>query len=196
MLKMFWKTLILAAGFCATAGAPASAIGYCEDAWLTRNLIIDRYGYCFGSALGQALFDNSNCTTSEPALSTEDTQIVSAIREGEARVGCSVNTGAGPSAEMRAAHAIYNALQDVPGRDELGWACWGYTGASVPVRAGASPGSPVIGTLQPGQSVVFEYWPRNGFAFATLVTGSGGSVLGQGWMEARITDADCELVAG
>jgi hypothetical protein len=196
MRRGYLRKVLAVLGISAGLSGPAAALDYCEDAWLTRNLIIDRYGYCFNSGLGQALFDNSDCSTSQPALSAQDTELVTRIREGEAQVGCSINTGAGPSPAMREAHAFYNSLQDIPAADHLGWACWGYHGAPMPIRSGASDTAPVIGTLQPGQGMVSEYWPRGAFIFATIVTGPSGAVLGQGWMRAGITDADCDQVAG
>lgn len=192
----FFRKIIAVLGISAGLSAPAAALDFCEDAWLTRNLIIDRYGYCFNSALGQALFDNSDCSTSQPNLSAQDAELVGLIRGGEEQVGCSINTGAGPSAAMRETHAFYNGLQDIPAADHLGWACWGYRGAPIPVRSGASDAAPVIGTLQPGQGMVSEYWPRGPFIFATIVTGPSGSTLAQGWMRAQISDADCDQVAG
>ena len=39
---------------CALLASPAAASDVCDDLWFTRNLIMDRAGYCFGSVLGRA----------------------------------------------------------------------------------------------------------------------------------------------
>ena len=47
------------AAICAfVVAGPAAADERCHDLWFARNAIMDRAGYCFGSVLGQAVFDN------------------------------------------------------------------------------------------------------------------------------------------
>ena len=41
----------------------AVADALCDELWLTRNMVFDRAGYCFGSNLGEAIFDNSDCNS-------------------------------------------------------------------------------------------------------------------------------------
>ncbi|EBA16598.1 hypothetical protein RSK20926_22774 [Roseobacter sp. SK209-2-6] len=43
----------------------------CNDLWFTRNAIINQAGFCFGSNLGQALFDNGDCIAKSVPLSPE-----------------------------------------------------------------------------------------------------------------------------
>ena len=50
----------------------AWALEICDDLWLTRNLIFDRAGYCFGSVLGKSVFDNEGCTPGVPELAEAD----------------------------------------------------------------------------------------------------------------------------
>ena len=64
----------------------------CESIWIERNRILDRSGYCFSSALGKAVFNNANCTTRNPRLSSEDRYWVEEIKKGERRYGCNVDT--------------------------------------------------------------------------------------------------------
>ena len=83
------KRLILALILLAS---PAAAADVCDDLWFTRNLIMDRAGYCFGSALGQAVFDNGNCIGKSVSLSTQLQRQVAEIRELEKQIPCKVDT--------------------------------------------------------------------------------------------------------
>ena len=56
--------------------SPAAASDVCHDLWFTRNLIMDRAGYCFGSMLGKATFDNSDCTGKNVSLDAGDQLMV------------------------------------------------------------------------------------------------------------------------
>lgn len=60
----------------------------CDDLWWERNAIFNRYGYCFRTARGKNAFDNSDCFTSNPSLSSADTSRVNEIKRQEARMGC------------------------------------------------------------------------------------------------------------
>lgn len=61
--------------------APVLASDTCHDLWFTRNAIIDRAGYCFGSPLGQAIFDNTGCIGKSVNLPPQDARTVALIRE-------------------------------------------------------------------------------------------------------------------
>ncbi len=83
-------TLGLAAGL-VMLGATAVQAESCYDLWYERNAIYDSYGYCFKTRLGRQTFDNSDCWTSNPRLSTGDQRRVDSIRREERRRGCKVN---------------------------------------------------------------------------------------------------------
>lgn len=191
-----FRRIICALAPLAALVPPAAALDFCDESWLTRNLIIDRYGYCFTAPLAQALFDNADCSTWTPRLSDADMRLVSAMRAAEGRAGCAPDLSRAPSPEMLAAHAIYDRFLDIPGRDGLGWACWGFVGAPIGLHAGASPGMPVVGALNPGNFVGFRFRPRDGWTFATVYTGQGGAVLAQGWMPVTIKEDMCAVLAG
>jgi hypothetical protein len=69
----------------------APVAGSCFDLWYERNAIFDRNGYCFSSTLGKRTFDNSDCWTKTPNLSTAEQRRVAAIKAEENRRGCKVN---------------------------------------------------------------------------------------------------------
>ncbi|MEM6390728.1 MAG: DUF4453 domain-containing protein [Pseudomonadota bacterium] len=186
----------LIAFFLTVLPATLSAQSFCEASWVARNMIFDRAGHCFSSALGMAMFDNSNCTGSGPTLTPMDQEAVRVMRDQEARAGCRVNTAAGPTQGLIAAWQEYARLFEIPAVDELGWACWGYSGPTITLHAGTGMNTPQIGQLASGQSLVSEHWPRNGWVYVSVLTGPGGSLLASGWTAARVDDSMCAQVAG
>ena len=167
---------------------------YCEEAWLTRNLIFNRAGYCFGSVLGQSLFDNRDCHTKSPTLSAQDQQIVNDLREAEEWVGCRVNTGATTLSIRNLATRM--ALPTLPVPDEVGgYGCFGWRGAVVPVYWDIRQDSKVVAQVQPGDDVFWEYYPRGPWSYIGIRR--GGQLL-EGWavfpdfLETR----DCTSAAG
>lgn len=177
--------------------APA-AHAFCERAWVARNMIFDRAGHCFGSTLGQIMFNNADCIGTSPVLSPADQEAVNQIRGTEQQIGCRINTAGGPNAEMQAAFAEYSRLIDIPAIDHLGFACWGYLGPPAPLRAGASFNAPIIGQIETGQSASYQYWPRNGWNYVHVSTGPSGVGLGSGWVQLDLgpDGSLCEMQAG
>ncbi|MCY4288930.1 MAG: YARHG domain-containing protein [Aestuariivita sp.] len=64
----------------------------CDELWFTRNLVFDRARYCFGTTLGRATFDNSDCMTRSPVLSEEDQRIIAEVQAVEEDFSFSVDT--------------------------------------------------------------------------------------------------------
>lgn len=179
--------------------AAAQGVGFCTEAWVIRNMIFDRLGHCFGSAAGQALFDNSNCTVSGPTPPPALAQDVRDIRDGENFVGCRIDTGQPPSADMIRTHARFSRFIDLPVPDHVGgYACWGYRGPAFRLLAGASLDSPEVGIARTGQSVVTTYFGRpGGWVFGQVVTGPGGEFVTEGWFAGvDLSPSNCEQVAG
>jgi hypothetical protein len=79
----------LALATCAIASPALSAS--CYDLWFQRNVIFDNNGFCFTTSLGRRVFDNSDCYTSNPELSSGERRRVAQIRRQERRQGCRVN---------------------------------------------------------------------------------------------------------
>lgn len=145
------------------------------------------------------LFDNSDCTGTDPTLSPEETDTLNFIRGGEEHVGCRINTATPPTEDMWQVIAHFAEISDLPAPDHVGgYACWGYRGPAFELHAGASRNSPIVGTAQPGQSVVtmyYSYYPD--WQFYDIATGPGGETITSGWAsDIDIGDANCDLVAG
>lgn len=163
------------------ATASAQYVDYCEDLWVARNMMFDRSGYCFGSVLGQTLFDNGNCTTSSPTLPQEYAEAVTRMRAEESRVGCAINTSQAAWPSIRSITDFYNQFWSIPEPLDGGYACWGYSGPTVTFYAGASLDTPVMGTLTTGLSYSTGSWGLPGWQFYTISTGPGGQNLFSGW---------------
>lgn len=149
---------------------------YCEDWWFARNLIHDRAGYCFSSALGQALFDNSDCTTTAPALSPSLAEQVARIRALEAEFACDIDTTRTRLAFPEAVEP-YRLMEDIPIKDQGDSGCIGYRGPEVTLHSGASAGAAVIGTVTPGMSIGFGHFQQDGFDYVTAIPMEGDAAL-------------------
>ena len=112
---------------------PNVAIG-CEELWFFRNLIFDRAGYCFETPLGQAVFDNADCTTSTPVLSQTLSDRVALIRLEEGYSGCNIDPDVGglPPDLTVAAWAEVETLPLPTGFES---ACVYWLGAALELRA-------------------------------------------------------------
>jgi len=179
---------------------PALAqVPFCTEAWVIRNMIFDRLGHCFGSVAGQMLFDNSNCTGSNPTPPPALAEDVARIREGERFVGCAIDTSQPPSPEMYRMHARLSRFIDLPVPDHVGgYACWGYRGPDFRVLSGANVNAPELGIARTGQSVVTTYWGKpGGWVFGAITTGPGGQLLTEGWFAGvDLHPSNCDEAAG
>ena len=176
-MKALLQLLALLASLIAV---PALAEDACDDVWFTRNLHFDRAGYCFGSALGQAIFDNSNCVGQDITLDPRARDQVAKIRELEAYFGCNVDTSRTwiEIGDM----AIRRQLYDLPIRDDFESGCLGWQGAPLPLRAGIGPGTPVIGRIEPGDYVLLSFMPVQGWSYVTIHTPDFAALKSGGWV--------------
>ena len=176
----------------------ASASDFCDDLWFTRNLVMDRAGYCFGSALGQAVFDNSNCTGKDVSLSPRDQAVVREVQRIEKQQGCSVDTSRRSLALDDI--AFRRRLVDLPIIDELGLGsgCLGWRGGRQPLYAGHSADTQVLGWIEPGQYVGYFYGSEDSpddWFYVVVKTVNWERFVAAGW--ARTTsDEECDGWAG
>jgi hypothetical protein len=175
---------------------PAQATTTCEELWVTRNMLFHRAGYCFGSALGQTMFGNAGCTQTDAGAVTVDRQAVDYMRGLEQGICYRVDTGAAPTPAMWARKAALDRMIDIPVLDEFGFAYWGWRGGAFPLHAGASASSPVIGTAQPRQSLIFGYLPRGDWSYVAISNGPGTAVVAEGWASTEVGRGMCDQEAG
>lgn len=132
----------------------------CEELWFARNAMMDRAGYCFGSALGQAVFDNSDCTTGTPALSTMAQAMVDQIIRNETTLSCQIDTTKSYLNPYTLSHATQRRALEIQPPVPSEWAaehnCVGYLGDPVPLQTAPDHGSDVVGTLSAGWTIDFE----------------------------------------
>ncbi|MCH2164052.1 MAG: DUF4453 domain-containing protein [Marinovum sp.] len=189
----------------ALAASPALADpDICAEYWYSRNAIFNYGGYCFGSALGQAEFDNSDCIPGPPALSESDAVQVTQIRTYEDHFDCAVNTGTQSIAFST--KPLLSRLIDLPVRGfdgsvddpvslEFTAACINYLGPTpIALRAGTTTDTPIIGAIKPGDDVITSHHGLNGWTYLTA-RGPGDQDSG-GWTSTPFASLTCEGFAG
>ena len=151
----------------------------CADLWFTRNLIMDRAGYCFDSLLGQTLFDNSDCIGKHIALDPVSQQRVNEIRRIEAEKSCYVNTAQTwidlPDINYR------RVMTDLPLRDEFGFGCLGWTGPQTQLYTGTAA-THYIGQITPGDYVLYYHYGLQGWSYVTVHTYNFQTLKSAGWL--------------
>ncbi len=164
-----------------TTAMPAWAASGCEDIWFTRNLVMDRAGYCFTSRLGKALFDNSNCTGRHVILDAPSQALVDRIRALEATHDCRVNTSRRrldlPDMHYR------RVLSVLPIRDEFESACLGWTGPATPLYTGYYQPFHTIGQVTAGDVVSYAHLSdAPGWAYVTTHLRGSQAIRSAGWL--------------
>ena len=181
--------------FIALVFMPVSAAADgCDDLWFTRNLIMDRAGYCFGSALGRAVFDNSDCIGKAVTLPPGAAEKVAEIRALESQHQCRVDTGA-TTLDVQDID-IRRKLHVLPIRDEFESACIGWRQGITPLRASPDAGSPVIGRLRDGDTMLYSHLSVEGWSYVTVYAPNSGPLVSGGWLGAKTSEKSCKSWAG
>ncbi|WP_299847984.1 DUF4453 domain-containing protein [uncultured Roseovarius sp.] len=158
----------------------AAAQDACEDAWFTRNLLMDRAGYCFGSPLGKALFDNSDCTGSDITLSPDVKFQVEAIKRFEASNGCTIDTSR-TTLEIDDI-SIRRQLRDLPMRGPFESACLGWLGEGAALRVGHDDAAHAIGQVEMGDFIMFSYLTVGDWSYVTTHDHDFTGLKAGGWV--------------
>lgn len=147
----------------------------CNQLWFMRNLIMDRAGYCFGSVLGQALFDNGNCLGQEVRPGAREAAQVGKIARLEAQIGCRVDTTR-RNLDLHGMAAL-RRLGDMPLPDNGGSACT-WAGAATQLADGYSGAARAIGRLERGDRIELGSLPEDGWLALHVAKPGGGLVIG------------------
>lgn len=143
-----------------TAAYADTASAACDELWFSRNAMMDHAGYCFKSPLGQAVFDNSDCTTSEPKLSKSAQAMTAQIISNEAAFSCDVDTSRTslpPDVLFRSDQRRELATQPpVPAHWGAEESCGGYLGDPLPVYAAPSRDAAILDVMQSGGDIQFQ----------------------------------------
>lgn len=191
------KRLFLSLALLTAPAAASAADIFCEYPWFVRNLIFDRAGYCFSSPLGQALFDNADCTGTDITLSPRDAAAVAHIRELEAREMCQIDTSAGRLDHQDAFQHLHRmTVLPIPVEHESG--CSGYLGPERLVMPAPSPlASPVQGVLTQGTDILFGHLAEGTWEFVGIYPeGWSGEPTLYGWVDFGGTFPACQQYAG
>jgi hypothetical protein len=170
--------------------APAAAQAYCEELWFTRNLLFDRAGHCFSTALGQAVFDNADCR-GKVVLQGAEADTMRRLLGLERAAGCRVDTRRG---WVEVAHiGLRRQMGDlpIPLRDSRGCT---WSGEVLPLRLARDAGAVVSAAARPGDRLTFSFEDAGGWRYAELRR--EGRVIGAGWTEAGPVTAGCSADGG
>ncbi len=171
----------------------------CADLWFSRNAMLDKAGYCFSTPLGKALFDNSDCTTKQPELTTEVKAQIAVIREleqgdeGGFYEACNIDTGQQkldlPDLDLR------KQLEFQPATDGGTGVCFGYTGPEQPLFAAPWENARTTGVIHQGDDITIGHLDWHGWGFTTVMRGNETKALG--WYKIPVEEpAQCRVFAG
>lgn len=188
------------AAFFALLAAPAVAqdvAGYdvCDELWFMRNQIYANAGYCFSTPLGMAMFDNTNCTGKNVALSSFEQALVDEYRAMERSAGCAVDTS---QTTPLAVYNLENRRAEPWFGGEYSYSmCIGYTGVPFPIFADPDPGATRLGDVIVGDnlSVIVRTDGPGGAWFYYYVMDDNELRL-KGWADRNLDWSLCESNAG
>lgn len=191
---------IMALGLCTLSGpVAAQSQAFCQELWLSRNTVMDRAGQCFGSTLGQAVFDNSDCVEGDIRLNPLDAELVRVAQDIEQWAQCDVDTDVERlMIDVLPFHARLMELFTVPVRIDGEFGCTGYLGEPVPLHAGISNNTTVIGMVEPGHTITMSHNPVRGGWQYLEVSDADGMLVAHGWAQGLPGDPDqiCSFSAG
>ncbi len=176
---------------------PAAAFSPCDDLWFTRNLLFARNGYCFASPLGQAVFGNAGCFTSDPGLDAQERDVLADVRDREKALECHVDN----QRQQLDVDLIEQRKQmlDLPYATEFEAACVGWLGPALPIHNASHVDSHVIGHLQKGDQIDFfheELVDEAGNDWFFITQRRQDTVVGIGWVFFGDDLDKCEMFAG
>ncbi len=156
----------------------------CHDLWFTRNLILDRAGQCFGTNLGSAVFNNSDCLTRSPDLSKQDQDLIALLKRREKTLDCKVDA----DATRLPVNVIWLRLQmkTLPVARAARFTCKDWSGPFIKLYDSIEPTTAKrTGEIEAGDNVVFAHEPRGKWQFVTVQRSS--EYVGAGWFESDLT---------
>lgn len=194
ILQALAQALTIGAALLSFSGAARAEV--CADLWFTRNLQMDRAGYCFGSALGKAVFDNSDCAGGSVSLDANTEALVQEVRKLEEQFSCKLDSTSTrldlPDIEIR------RRLVDHPLPDGFESACLGWARGETALYAGRSASLPVVGAVEPGDFIRFGHFASDqddGWSYVTVHSNNFERMKSAGWLRGGTTD-ECEAYAG
>lgn len=172
--------LTLCLAFClALMAAPAAALEICDELWFTRNLIYDRAGYCFSSPLGQAIFDNADCTGTDINLDRETLNMAARLQAAEMEWDCNVDSSRRSLDVFEIAARM--RMIDIPEPDGYESGCIGWLGEPLRLHAARHEAAPVTGLIRTGESIYYGFTSVGEWHF--IISSHGTADMG--WLRDR-----------
>lgn len=169
----------------------------CQAYWFDRNNIFDRAGYCFSSNLGKAVFDNSDCVSSNVTLSKADKAHVQRIKEAEMNWRCDGNNKVTRFPDEVELMEVRRKLTEPPVRDSFESMCIGFNGSqNIPLYAAPDSTAEVLGYVERGDNITFSHISgRDGWEFSYAVDPNSFRYKALGWHNTDLTNG-CDEIAG
>ena len=178
----------------AILGASPALADPCDDLWFSRNLIMDRAGYCFGTALGRAVFDNAGCAGKSVSIGRDAQDFVDTLREQERTLRCKVDTG---RRRLDLDDLAFRwRLDDLPVADQLESGCIGWQEAATTLWSGRGPDARAIGRIEPGDNLLYRHLSVDGWDYVTVHGPQMGPVKSAGWLRFDTKPTSCRGWAG
>lgn len=172
--------------------AQPAAADPCNDLWFTRNLIMDRAGYCFGSALGKSTFDNAGCKGKSVTLSRSDQKLVDQLRRAEKVLECKVKTSA---TRLTFGDKKWRwMMRDLPVATGFESGCFGWLDPATPLYVSRDRNAPVASTIQRGDNLLYAHEGTGGWEYVLILRND--AVVGAGWLGYKTNEKSCEGWAG
>lgn len=188
MKKLFLPPLIALV----TLIAPPAVADPCNDLWFTRNLIMDRAGYCFGSPLGKATFDNAGCAGKSVELTRSEQKLVDQIRRTEKELSCKVDTKA---SRLSFGDKKWRwMMRDLPVASEFESGCFGWLDPETPLYVARSRNAPVASTIRRGDNLLYSHEHVDDWDYVLILRND--EVIGAGWLGDKTNEKSCEGWAG
>lgn len=154
----------------------------CDELWFSRNAMLNQAGYCFQTTLGQAIFDNSDCTTRTPQISDQATQEIAKFQTLETKLGCEINTDKSKISVSDIEQRLLLTVQ--PGAvfpSETEHSCLGYNGPSLSAYSAPDQSSHVLYNTQTGDDLDFEFGGGHEWTL-TRTRSADGKGIHMGWV--------------
>lgn len=182
----------LIALICTLLAAPVQALDYCDELWFTRNLAFDRAGYCFGSPLGKAIFDNEGCIGKDVTVEAWNKAVVDKVYAEEAGAACQVDSSR-TSLDVESLE-LRKGLVEIPMPTDGESACLGYKGPNRRLTTAADLNSGGVGVLQTGDEALLLFERKGDYEF--IIARQNFETTYVGWLNIKEYPLDCEGFAG
>ncbi|GHA50990.1 hypothetical protein GCM10008927_15320 [Amylibacter ulvae] len=175
--------------------APTWAQSVCDDLWLSRNVIYDAHGYCFGSELGKAIFDNNGCTSVDPTLPPDLQDRIKRIWTQDRSLECAVDQSQTNINVYNQAARLRLLTQPIATEDNVKVCFGAQPNNPIVLHKDKTDTSPVLATIDTGDTLGWLHLNEGDWQFITLMSKSTAGKISSGWTD-QAGDLRCDEIAG